>query len=162
MAGRPGSRGSAKERFDRLWERAPNGCWLWTGATKLGRGGQVRGMFWYDGKWIKAHQAAWLIYKGPIPSGAVLRHKCDDTLCVNAEDCLALGTQQQNVADAIERGRRTQKFAPGADHPNSRLTAAAVAEIRSSRSSLATLAGEFGVSKSTIARARAGETWSNT
>lgn len=41
---------------------------------------------------------------GPIPSGMVIRHKCDNRMCVNP-DHLELGTQSQNMIDMWTRGR---------------------------------------------------------
>jgi hypothetical protein len=46
--------------------------------------------------WEEAH--------GPIPDGLVVRHSCDRPQCV-ALGHLCLGTQKDNIHDAIDRGR---------------------------------------------------------
>lgn len=43
---------------------------------------------------------------GSIPAGMVVRHSCDNTLCINV-DHLLLGTRLDNVRDCISRGRNT-------------------------------------------------------
>jgi len=41
---------------------------------------------------------------GPIPHGLCVCHRCDNPLCIAVEH-LFLGTQQENVADAVRKGR---------------------------------------------------------
>lgn len=53
---------------------------------------------------LVAHRETYRRAKGPIPAGLVVRHKCDNRLCVRL-DHLELGTQADNIQDAIERGR---------------------------------------------------------
>jgi hypothetical protein len=81
-------------------------CWLWTGCV-VARYGQIslghphtRG----SKRW-KAHRFSWELHRGPVPDGLVVRHQCDNCLCVNPSH-LELGTQKQNVHDGIRRGRR--------------------------------------------------------
>jgi hypothetical protein len=51
-----------------------------------------------------AHRLAWEAEHGPIPAGMVVRHRCDNPPCVNV-DHLQLGTQAENLADMVARGR---------------------------------------------------------
>ena len=69
-------------------------CWNWTG--RLDEGGY--GRFSIKGIWNKAHRTAYELYKGPIPEGLVVRHKCNNRKCVNP-DHLEVGTMKDNVAD---------------------------------------------------------------
>lgn len=59
----------------------------------------MRGRFRLRGTTEYAHRAAWLLFRGPIPAGQVVRHvRCDDSLCVNPQH-LALGTAEDNAHD---------------------------------------------------------------
>jgi len=64
-------------------------------------------------------RAIWMLYRGPIPDGMVVRHTCDrgDT-CINLHH-LALGTHMQNMHDMHERGRKA--ILTGFDNPSSKL-----------------------------------------
>jgi hypothetical protein len=91
---------------DRFWARIyyTDACWLWTGST----GPSNRyGMLRVNGRSVKVHRFAWELVNGPIPDGKVVRHRCDNTLCVNPYH-LELGTQLDNVRDSISRGRFTR------------------------------------------------------
>lgn len=86
---------SAKERFWNFVSAEPNsGCWLWLGhrITKYGYGS-----FYYGERQICAHRAAWLIYRGPIPAGLEIDHRCLTPACVNP-DHLRLATKAVNLA----------------------------------------------------------------
>jgi hypothetical protein len=78
-----GRRGSLEERFWRYVSPEPNsGCWLWV-ASLDGRGyGQLG-----DGAGgvKKAYRIAWGLYRGPIPDGMELDHKCRVRCCVNPD-----------------------------------------------------------------------------
>jgi len=105
---------------DRFWRRvdrsdAHGGCWRWTGGLNQRHLGYGR-MRWF-GRDRLAHHIAWMLTRGEIPAGQVVRHRCPgggNDRCVNPEH-LALGTQADNVRDMLEQGRhwsRTGTWSP--------------------------------------------------
>lgn len=87
-------------RFGLKIQKDESGCWLWAG-SKNGRG---YGEIWKDGRKEMAHRVSWMIHRGPIPIGVQALHKCDIPACVNP-DHLFLGSQSDNIKDAIVKGR---------------------------------------------------------
>lgn len=75
------------------------GCWLWTASTAKGYG-QIR----IGGKSTSTHRAAYEAFKGPIPTGLHVCHRCDTPICINP-DHLFLGTPRDNAQDKVAKGR---------------------------------------------------------
>lgn len=143
------SRLSAPERLLARTVR-PNGddgCWIFTGAGT--RSGTGHGKLLVGGKLTYAHRLSYEVHVGPIPDGMVVRHRCDVPQCVNPAH-LHLGTQADNVADNVRRGR----VARGEAVKSAKLTEAKVREIRARyvpyTVSCQTLANEYGVSLKVI------------
>lgn len=88
-----------QERFEDKFYVTP-GCWIWTGA----RHGEGYGHFKLSGKVVKAHMVSYEMYIGEYPKHLIVRHKCDNTSCVNPGH-LILGTHADNAADRSERNR---------------------------------------------------------
>ena len=79
-------------------------CWVWTGYLS------DKGYGRYGARY--AHRIMWEMFRGPLPTegrmyDSVVMHLCDNTRCVNP-DHLALGTQQQNMADSAAKGRHNR------------------------------------------------------
>lgn len=98
-------------------------CWLWT-AYKSDAG---YGSFWFKRKLELAHRSSWTLFKGKIPKGIHVLHKCDNPSCVNPRH-LFLGTNLDNIMDKVKKGR--SKFSHLPIPPNSKLSPNIVLEIR--------------------------------
>lgn len=133
----------------------PNsGCWLWLGQMhKEGYGDfQLK-----NAKSKRAHRVSWIAYNGDIPSGLVVRHKCDNRACVNPAH-LELGTCLDNNADMVSRKRH----AKGEHVGSAVLRQTDVLEIRKARiagTSVLVLAARYRVCSDNIYRIIRGETW---
>lgn len=136
-----------RERFDEKWELEPNsGCWLWSGALKDNAYGWMRNE---SGVHTRAHRLAWGIYRGLIPDGMGVLHTCDVVACVNPEH-LFLGSQQDNVADMMAKGRHRH----GSDRSVGNLSESDFWSIREARGILTQgeLAELFGIDRTVISR----------
>jgi hypothetical protein len=102
-------------------------------------------------KSIRVHVAACEWAHGPRPfDGAVVLHACDNPPCCNPEH-LSWGTQRENTADRVAKGRSAR----GERNGKSKLTDAQRAEVARSGLPDETLMRLYGVSQSTIRRAKA-------
>lgn len=147
-------RQSASEKFEALISPEPNtGCWIWVGCihNKFGYG-----RFQFEKVRDLAHRTSWTIYKGEIPAGQSVLHKCDCAYCVNPEH-LFLGTLLDNTMDMCAKGR--QRGAVGTANGNAKLTPAEVVEIRDSSKPVKELVAEYAIKKSMIYYIRAGQYW---
>lgn len=88
---------------DRFWSQVTrtDGCWIWTG-TGIEANGYAR--IKVNGERILVHRMSWVMAFGSVPSGLVVCHRCDVPLCVNP-DHLFVGTQKDNIADMMAKGR---------------------------------------------------------
>lgn len=80
-------------------------CWECTGSTVRGRYGHFRRAPSNGGGMIYAHRYSWLFFKGEIPAGLYVLHRCDNPRCVNPKH-LFIGTQQDNMNDMKNKGRQ--------------------------------------------------------
>ena len=84
-------------------------CWIWTGALTSKKYGSFK--YYQDKSAIGAHVSSYLLHKGEIPKGMLVRHRCDNPPCVNPEH-LILGTNSDNMRDMFERGRNSVSSKP--------------------------------------------------
>jgi len=88
-------------------------CLIWGGAKQDGYG-----LIWYEGKLVRTHRLAWLLSYGDIPIGMQVLHKCDNRACIRL-DHLFLGTQRDNIQDAVAKGRyHPTEYGKMAIHPS--------------------------------------------
>lgn len=110
-----------------------------------------------DRKRAGAHRVSYEVNNGRIPDGQMVRHTCDNPPCINPAH-LVLGTNDQNMADMVERGRSLV----GQKQPNAKLTddqaLEIIARLREGEMQSA-LAREFGVSHTTIYSIAANKGW---
>lgn len=155
------------DNHSRFWINVEkgDGCWIWKGA-KLGFG---YGMMRFNGRNTGAHRASWLLHFGEIPEAMFVCHRCDNPGCVRP-DHLFLGTHQDNVADAVSKGRQARgvSFANrpvlrGEACGASKLTEAQVIAIRAKweagNVTKMDLVREFGVTHPTIRRIISRKIW---
>jgi hypothetical protein len=146
-----------RERFEEKFMPEPNsGCWLWIASCLPWGYGTIKVGSRTDGSRItaRAHCLSWALYRGPIPKGLNVLHKCDTPYCVNP-DHLYVGTQKHNVRDMYQR-RGDQN---GERNRNSKLTNKEVLAIRAASGSLKEIADRFGVSFPLISMIRHRKIW---
>lgn len=144
---------SVQLRFWSKVDEAPvDMCWEWIAA--IGKTSTYP-RFKLNNYLTTAHRAAWILSYGAIPSGLVVRHKCDNPRCCNPQH-LELGTHADNVRDMITRGRRKVSSAKGTRNSKAKLNDDLVREIRSiytsGNASTIKLARNYGVSQSLISQ----------
>jgi hypothetical protein len=91
---------------------------------------------------------------GPIPPGLLVCHRCDERLCVNPEH-LFVGTQKDNIADMISKGRACR----GVLHHSVRLTEDQVRQIRVADGTQREIAALFGISQTNVSQIRQRKGW---
>ncbi|MFE2998000.1 HNH endonuclease signature motif containing protein [Nocardia sp. NPDC059246] len=142
---------------ERFWEyvekKSDTECWIWVGG-KLTDG---YGSFRIDNRSKPAHRWLWERNNGPIPSGLVVRHKCDTPACVNPNHH-ELGTPADNSRDAVVRHRT----ASGSKNGSSKLTEVKVRQIKAEISAGDTqqvIAHRHGVTAGCVSHIATGRTW---
>lgn len=147
-----------EDRFFRVgWTVTDNGCWAWNGPPDPGTGyGQMR----FRGKKLSSHRVSYEIFKGFIPLDFVVRHDCDNRICINP-DHLSIGTAADNVHDAVSRGRHVS----GERVAGAKLSTQTVLLIRERSGTefirQEDLAREYGVCQTTIGRIINNKIWRN-
>lgn len=148
-------RNTPAERFWSYVDKSGS-CWVWCGLKDHRGYGKFSPT---HGHPTGAHRYSWELANGTIPDGMVVCHQCDNPWCVNPKH-LFLGTPEDNVQDAIRKGRfqvvkdNLLSSKVGEDHANAVLTEDVVRRIRKEYgdggTSCVKLAHKYGVSKTTI------------
>jgi len=80
--------------------KVKNDCWIWTGETSFGYG-RIK----VFGKRVRVTHLSLLLFKGiRLQRGQIACHDCDVQACFRPEH-LYPGTNKQNSADMVRRGR---------------------------------------------------------
>lgn len=148
---------AVEELEERMYEQVEKteSCWLWTGYLR----NDLHGSLYYRGRNIYVHRLAWALENGDIPAGKCVCHHCDTPNCVNPEH-LFLGTQADNVADMMEKGRDRTVARKGMNHGNATLTDGEVEAIRQAAADgeeQRSIAARFGCAQSHVSRIVRGE-----
>lgn len=90
-----------KKTLESRTKKNEQGCWIWQGSKHR----QGYGHLVFNRKVELTHRVSWVLYYGEIPKGIKVCHKCDVPSCCNPEH-LFLGTQNENVQDMMNKGRK--------------------------------------------------------
>lgn len=96
-------------RVAKFWSNVrltPRGCMEFNGSERVKGYGcvEMTGRTSRSHRRVLAHRAAYAMTRGECPGDKVLLHECDNPRCVNPAH-LKLGTQQENIADMVAKGR---------------------------------------------------------
>ncbi len=176
-----------RTRFEvRIMPEPNSGCWLWDGAHNREDRAMWSARVGNKAVGGSAARWAWRIYRGEIPAGLSVCHKCDNRSCVNP-DHLWLGTSAENNLDRDRKGRTSygsrhgaairaqaargdkngsrlypERLPRGSAHHNAKLDEQRVRMIKTliaEDRGLLSIARAFGVSHPTIANIRDGKIW---
>lgn len=149
------------ERFHEKVDRSggPDACHPWMASTSKGYG-----LIGDRNKHVRAHRLAYELAFGPIPAGLFVCHHCDNPPCCNPRH-LSLGTNADNVADRVARGRGTYPANRGEANPAAVLTRYAARIVCrmavSKRWTLREIAAAFRISRSLVSRIKLGHNWAS-
>lgn len=125
-----------------------NGCFIWQGYKDSRGYGFTR--LGNDRKTKSAHRFSYQTFRGEIPAGLCVCHRCDNPSCINPAHFF-LGTHKDNSQDAAKKNRMTH----GVKVNTAKLNEQQVAEITrryAAGERTMKLVEEFGVSKHAIRR----------
>lgn len=155
--GRSVARPSLAQRLEAKTVKA-DGCWRWLGFKDQAGYGRI-GLVTDKGKRsIQAQRAAWMVYRGPIPQGGHVLHRCDNTECTNPEH-LFLGSNLDNIKDRVAKGRSYNGDQRGERNGRAKLTVEQVLAIRADVRASSAIAKDYGMSRSMIKYIKAGVFW---
>lgn len=129
-----------------------DGCWEWIGC----RDRRGYGRIGVGSRTEFTHRVMWRSVVSEIPTGVNVLHHCDNPSCVRP-DHLFLGTQDDNMKDARNKGRVRK----GEDHGMRKLSEEDVLRIRSMGGTLRYVASLFGISNSMVCMIRNRKYWAH-
>jgi hypothetical protein len=115
----------------------------------------------HEGRPQKVHRLSYAAFVDDVPDNLHVLHACDNPPCMNPAH-LFLGTDADNAADKVAKGRGVNPVYASQDAPAAKLTPEDVDEVRhllSQGESLASIGRQFGVTKQAIWRIKGGQTW---
>jgi hypothetical protein len=140
---RPNSSPITKEHIVRyVIVDQPTGCWNWQRSKSKSGYGDAR----ERGKGVLIHRRAYELWKGEIPKGLLVCHKCDNRRCCNP-DHLFVGTYSDNMQDCVSKGRLNSR---------TKLSNEQIVSIRSDGRRHKIIAKDYGVSKGYVSEIKQG------
>lgn len=148
-------------------EPSETGCWIWQGPVSGNHA-----VFKWQGKSRIIGRVIHEIWIGPLLRGQVVTRTCNDTLCVNpahlvagrVKEHISNGAYQVARGEAHGRHTKPERTARGERKGNNKLTREDVVKIRElyqDGKSQRSLARDFGVSKTLIAKVVTGASWAH-
>lgn len=128
----------------RVGRRGPTECWTWAGPIQSYGYGDIHHR---EGR-ISAHRFSYELHHGIIDAGGVVCHRCDNPPCVNPAH-LFIGTQADNMADKVSKGRQ----AKGERNGSAKLTDAQfheLLELKAAGVRQVDIAARFGVTPQAV------------
>jgi hypothetical protein len=107
----------------------------------------------------RAHRVAWKLIYGAIPKNMCVLHSCDNRKCVNVHH-LFLGTQDDNIADMLAKGRNSK----GEIHGKAKLSeldAKAVKGLFSLGVSKSDICATYDICRSHVSKIIRGANWAS-
>jgi hypothetical protein len=138
----------------------PNGCWECT-SHSANNGGIGYPQIARNGKHYRLSRYMYEKHIGEIPENMMVRHKCDNRLCINP-DHLELGTHKDNMRDMIERGRSVACGKHGSAPVRAKLNEGMIIDIRNrlaKKEKQKDIAKIYGVNPSCISKIAIGRRW---
>lgn len=149
------------QRFHSCYVKQPSGCWQWI--ASLSGSCSAYGVISHNGRQTYAHRFSYETFVGPIPDGLIVRHLCDNPLCVNPAHLLT-GTHADNTHDKVTRNRHRYGINKGSSNGKTIITpsqAERVVELRRSGHTLPQIAALTGVSRTNCSAICTGRSWSH-
>lgn len=145
-----------------FWDRvkqhvtySENGCHIFNGHLDECGYGRIS----KDGKLVRIHREMWKLHNPNQEITGVIMHSCDTTNCVNPEH-LSHGTQADNIADMVAKGRRVT--VKGSAQKDAKLTEEDIPVIRQmldDGESGYSISKKYKVSEQAIRFIKQGKTW---
>lgn len=148
---------SCRTLAERFWEKVDKSgdCWVWTANCTRDRNGKKQYGLISAGRrgegMLYAHRVSWELHFGPVPEDLRVLHRCDNPQCVRP-DHLFVGTQADNMADMVAKGRRDRYGPLPGVGAKSKLTRRQIAGLRRDAETCShqAVAVKYGVCVSTV------------
>jgi len=144
---------------DKIEKNEKTGCWEWQGALAGNGYAQIS----VNGETKNVHRIMQQKFNGGYTEEKPFTlHSCDNRKCVNPEH-LSRGSHQDNMDDAVDKGRMRGPSFQGDDHPASKVNSEQVKEIRElyaeAKYTQSELADIYNIARTQVGHIVRGEQW---